>query len=293
MKIFASLICLAAVSFSSAAMAESAVRLCTGAADGVYAAAGGMIQKMAGNALPVVIVETEGTIDNMDRMLTKPATDPEACDAMIAQPDGPVYLARKSPASTKKIRQVASLHREYLHGLCNKKSGVEDIGDLENDPEKYSIAIGAQGSGAWLIWQNITAEDDDYGAVPVTNDGGVDALASVASDDGATCMLVPAGLKNGTVNEADATFGDSLVLVGANDGDFDDALDIKGSPLYEYAKIPGGSYPRSFNYWSDVKTISWLAGVYINTDRLNGKRATAFTLTAARAANGIKAEYGK
>lgn len=269
------------------------VRLCTGSASGVYAAAGDAIKKMAGGSVSVTLVETQGTIDNLQRMIDLPADDPNGCDAMIGQPDGPAYLARTSPANVKRVRQVASLHREYLHVLCNKDAGVHDLGDLENDPSKYKIAIGEPGSGAWLIWQNLVAEDEDYGAIPVSNEGGVLALSSVSSGD-TTCMLVPAGLKNGTVNEADTTFGDTVILVGANDKDFDDAVGINGKLLYEYAKIPGETYPQSFNYWNDVNTISWLAGVYINTDRFSDpKTLTAFVQAASRAAGGIKAEYGK
>ncbi|KQV27857.1 hypothetical protein ASC97_05695 [Rhizobium sp. Root1203] len=268
------------------------IRLCTGASNGVYFAAGDMIKKMAGAAVDIEVVETEGTIDNLDRMLTVAPSDPRACNAMIGQPDGPVYISRSSPANAKKVRQVASLHREYLHVLCNKASGVKDLGDLESDPAKYSIAIGEQGSGAWLVWQNLISEDEDYGSVPISNEGGIMALSSVSSGD-TTCMLVPAGLKNGTVNEADATFGDTVALVGANDRDFDDAVDIKGKPLYEYAKIPGDAYPKSFNYWSKVSTISWPAGVYVNTDRVDSKTLAAFVQASTRAANGIKAEFGK
>ncbi len=187
---------------------------------------------------------------------------------------------------------MASLHREYLHVLCNKESGVDDLGDLENAPDKYRIAIGEPGSGAWTVWQNLTSQDEDYGQVPVSNEGGIMALSSVSSGD-TTCMLVPAGLRNGTVNDADSTFGDTVALVGANDRDFDNATDIKGKPLYEYAEIPGATYPQSYNYWNDVKTISWLAGVYVNTERFDNKRLQAFVQASSRAAAGIKAEFGK
>lgn len=282
-----------ALAFAGGAHAAEPIRLCTGAENGVYFAAGGEIKKMAGSQVPVTVVETEGTIDNLDRMLNLAIDDPKACDAMIGQPDGPVYLSRTSPANVKKVKQVGSLHREYLHVLCNKESGVDDLGDLENDPDKYRIAIGEAGSGAWLIWQNLVSEDEDYGAVPVSNEGGILALASVSSGD-ATCMLVPAGLKNGTVMDADNNFGDTIALVGANDKDFDDATDIKGRPLYEYAKIPGAAYPKSFDYWSDVKTITWLAGVYVNTDRIaDQKKLAAFVQAVSRAAPSVKAEFGK
>lgn len=282
-----------ALAYAGGAFAAEPIRLCTGAESGVYFAAGGEIKKMGGGQMPITLVETEGTIDNLERMLSLPADDPKACDAMIGQPDGPVYLSRTSPANVKKVKQVGSLHREYLHVLCNKDSGVDDLGDLENDPDKYRIAIGEAGSGAWLVWQNLVSEDEDYGAVPVSNEGGILALASVSSGD-ATCMLVPAGLGNGTVREADMSFGDTIALVGANDKDFDDATDIKGKPLYEYAKIPGSAYPKSFDYWSDVKTISWFAGVYVNMDRVpDQKRLAAFVQAVSRASASIKAEYGK
>ncbi|MBD9539956.1 hypothetical protein IB276_10885 [Ensifer sp. ENS04] len=284
---------LAALALSSPASAAS-IRLCTGAESGNYFAAGDAIAKMAGRSLDVVNVPTEGTIDNLERLLDLPANDPNACDAMIGQPDGPVYVGRSSPAKVKKLRQVASLHREYLHVLCGAKSGVDDLSDLESDPKKYSIAIGEPGSGAWLIWQNIIAEDEDYGLVPVRNEGGVLALSAVSSGE-ATCMLVPAGLKNGTANEADQTYGDTVILAGANDRDFDDATDIKGDPLYVYEDIPARTYPKALQagWFGSRSTITWNAAVFVNTERFDAKTLPAFVQAAARAAAGIKAEYGK
>jgi uncharacterized protein len=294
MRILAAAAAAALLMFAGTAPAAQTIRLCTGSESGVYYAAGDAIAKMAGAKIDVVNVASQGTIDNLDRVLDTAAEDPAACDAMIGQPDGPVYLARQSPAKVKKLRHVAALHREYLHVLCNTASGVDDLSDLEDDPAKYSLAIGEPGSGAWLIWQNIIAEDEDYGAVPVTNEGGVLALSSVSSGD-TTCMLVPAGLRNGTVNEADATYGDTVRLVDADDGDFNDATDIKGDQLYTFGDIPKGTYPRSLQagWFASVKTISWSAAVFVNTDRVTGTALVDFIQAANRAAIGIKAEYGK
>lgn len=285
------LVLLAIVACSVPAAAET-VRLCTGGPSGVYYAAGKDIKTMAGSGINVEIVATEGTIDNMRRTLDLAKTDADGCDAFIGQPDGPAYRAATNKASLSSLRPVTTLHREYLHGICNKASGVTDIGDLENDPSKYKIAIGPSGSGAWLIWQNLTREDEDYKNVPVSPEDGIMALTSVSTGE-TTCMLVPAGLGNGTVGEADQTFGDTIILVGANDKDFDDAPDISGKPLYEYAKIPTNAYPHSFNYWSAVKTISWPATVYLNKDKLSPAAQRDFATAAARAAPGIKARFGK
>ncbi|WP_159953165.1 TAXI family TRAP transporter solute-binding subunit [Rhizobium sp. 18065] len=268
------------------------IRLCTGSSTGVYFAAGKKIKEMAGNAVSIELVNTEGTIDNMRRTLDLAKSDAESCDAFIGQPDGPAYRGATNRGSLSSLRPVATLHREYLHGLCNKESGVEDIGDLESDPAKYSVAIGPPGSGAWLVWQNLIREDEDYKEIPTTSEDGILALTAVSTGQ-TTCLIVPAGLGNGTVGEADQTFGDTVALVGANDKDFDDAADMSGKPLYEYAKIPGSAYPKSFDYWNDVKTISWPATVYLSTEKVSREAQTAFATAAARAAPAIKASFGK
>ncbi|MBC2806603.1 C4-dicarboxylate ABC transporter substrate-binding protein [Rhizobium ruizarguesonis] len=242
----------------------ASIRLCTGAADQPYAAAGDMIKAEArGNGLDIEVVkDTGGTWGNVQLSLqTK-------CDAIIAQPDGLAYLKRTEPANAAKFLPIADLHREYLHALCGKDSGVDDIGDLENDPKNYSIALGERGSGAWLIWQNFIAEDPDYADVRPTAESGEDALSAVANGQ-TTCMLVPAALGNAVLRTADELYGDSLVLVGVNDSDFNDAPDSQGKPLYSYAEIPSGTYPKHLQGWFSGKdTVTWLAKVYVNTDTL-------------------------
>lgn len=268
------------------------IRLCTGSQTGVYHVAGESIRQMAGQTLPIELVTTDGTIDNLRRTL-----DTGDCHAMIGQPDGPVYQARQSPASVKKLRQIATLHREYLHVLCKKSAEVSDLYYMY-DGKKGSLAIGEPGSGAWLIWQNIIAQDESYGAIPVTNESGVIALSAISSPGNVSCMLVPAGLRNGTVLEADATFSDNVELVGANYKRFTAAKGIDGQPLYTYADIPGGTYPnlnpKGWLSSGAVTTISWNAGVYINTDAFQDQRKLAdFVTIVNRAAIGIKAEFGK
>lgn len=283
-----------AAMISAAPASANTIRLCTGADDGNYYAAGKAIERMTGKSLSVEVVATEGTIDNLDRTLSVPVDSADACDAMIGQPDGPVFLSRKTPGAAKSLRQIGELHREYLHALCSKPSGVDDLGDLSGTKD-YTVAIGEEGSGAWLIWQNIVAEDDSYAGVPVSNEGGIIALSAVASDI-TTCMLVPAGLGNGTVTSADQSYAASIALVPANDKDFNDALDIRGKPLYQYVDIPGKTYPnlQSGFFGSSVSTISWRAGVYVNTDRIKDSKAlSAFIQAVARATPGITAEFGQ
>lgn len=280
---------IAATCLLSAGYAHSSdIRLCTGSSTGVYFDAGETIKSFAPKGITIQNIETSGTMDNMDMTINN------ECDAFIGQPDGPAYMTRKNPAMGKKFRQIGSLHREYLHVLCGKDSDVDDLGDLENDPSKYSIAVGDNGSGAWLIWQNLITEDEDYGNIPTVQEGGDLALSSVSSGT-ATCMLVPAGLGNGTVNEADGVYGDTIKLVGANDKDFNDALGIDGKPLYQYAEIDSYYKQNLQRGWgSDVDTLSWLAGVFVNVESFPDKKVlSSFIQAVARASVNIKATYGK
>ncbi len=272
--------------FSSPA---AALTLCTGAAADPYAQAGDMIKAEAkGAGLPIdVVKDTGGTWGNIQLSLQG------KCDAFIGQPDGMAYLKRTEPANAGRFLPVADLHREYLHALCGKNSGVDDIGDLENDAKKYTIALGNRGSGAWLIWQNLIAEDSDYAGVRPTDESGDIALSSIANDQ-TTCGLFPAALDNATVRSADEFYGDNLALVGVNDRDFDDAPDSQGKPLYTYSKIPSGTYKKSLQGWfSGKETLTWLAKVYVNKDTLTDQnQLKTFIRSVMKARTSIIANFG-
>jgi len=288
---------------ASAAQAKTTVNLCTGASGQPYSVAGEMIaQQLQGSAdVEVrVITETGGTWGNIERTVTATPNPTQAdydsgaaCHAFIGQPDGPVLLGRTKPAEAKRLRQIGKLHREYLHVLCSLASKIDDLSDLEGDKTK-SVALGSQGSGAWLIWQNFIFEDEGYKDVATVPQGGIDAISATANDEIA-CTLVPAGLRNAVVMEADELFGEQLALVGAEDKDFNDAVDISGKPLYEFQKIPSRTYDRHLQgYFSGKKTVTWLAGVYVNTQRLTDTKAlTALIKGVARARAGIQQQFGQ
>jgi len=283
-----------AVSFAVSAASAGTVKLCTASTTGVYHAAGKAIAAMA-PAGAITLISTDGTIDNLRRALDLPKDHPQSCDALIGQPDVPAMRARLNKASVVNLKPIAPLHREYVYVLCGKDSGVKDLSDLEDDPTAYSVAIGPDGSGAWATWQNFIAEDEDYREIPTTAESDIMALTSVASGT-TTCALLTGGVGVGAVAEADTTFGDTIVLIPATDGDFDDATTLDGKDLYEFAEIPKvGAYPNTFDrYWSDIKTVSWNAMLYVNTEKVTDKADQKMFATAgARAANTIRANYGK
>jgi len=267
------------------------INLCTGGAGGPYNEAGKMIAEAAnGNpTIKIVVKETNGTGENIRRATELAIDDPDACHAFIGQPDA-VVLAKRASASLP-VKQFAQLHREYLQVLCSKASGIDDIEDLPGG--KYSVNIGPEGSGAWAIWQNFIAEDESYKSVPTKNDINDIALGSVASDE-TSCMLIPAGLNHATLKEANDNYYDDVALVEATDWDFNDALDIRGKPLYEFVDIPRTYKNLQGFFGGKRETVSWLAGVYVNPNHIQDQKALGeFVKITNRAKTNIVTAYGK
>lgn len=268
-----------AIAAMTAAAHASDLTLCTGGEGGPYNQIGGAIAStLRQSGLDVKVVVTNGTWDNIERSTGIAGKQPTqadydsgtACQAFIGQPDGYSALKRKNPGEAKKLVEVGKLHTEYLHVLCNKESGYDDLGQLAGRTD-VTLSIGAPGSGASLIWENFIAEDDSYANVPTNTDSGDDAVLNVANGT-TTCMLVPAGVPNKVVLDADELFGEQLVLAGANDKDFNDAVDSLGKPLYAYSEIPSGTYDKHLQGWFSAKdTVTWKAAAFVNTERLTDK----------------------
>jgi TRAP-type uncharacterized transport system substrate-binding protein len=287
---------------ATAAMAEDkmTINLCTGGEGKPYFQTGDMIQSFMSNNknATVRVIATDGTWDNIQRTVMTPMTPEtlasgESCHAFVGQPDGAVLLKRKNPAAAAKLRVVGQGPLEFLHVLCGKESGVDDLSDIAGDNTK-SVALGKDGSGAWLIWQNFVAEDKSYGEVVVSNESGALAMSSVAENT-TTCMLVPAALGNATVNQADEEFGDSMLLAGANDKDFNDATTVDGKPLYRWQAIPSGTYQKNLQGWfSSADTIAWQAGIYVNKEAFVGhdRALEDFISAAAKIKPALKHQYG-
>lgn len=281
----------AALSSTTASFAQQSdsIRLCTGSSTGVYFQVGSIIATFATNAGPIEVKSSGGTFDNMDRLLL-PASDPNSCDAMIGQPDGPAFLKRTKPGDAAHITPTVKLHREYLQVLCSTESGITNLSQLST---KNRVAVGATGSGTWLIWQNFIEQDSKYGEIPVTSDSGDIALSAVQNNE-VSCMLVAAGVPYDVVSTADAVYGDLIALVSATDKDFNDATDINGKPLYEWRDVPKKAYPVTFGrYWGAPETVSWNATLYVNKDKLTTAKLNALLKAAGRARAQVLSTFGQ
>lgn len=165
----------------------------------------------------------------------------------------------------------STIYQEFVQVLANKQAKVQTIGDL--DAQRHILYL--VGSGAQKTWDSFTAADPRYAAFDaagrlrrVPNDPAV--LETVAGNPDAVMMFV-SGLKSDLLRQANDRFGDRLSMVLVDDRHFADVLDATGHPVYAYAKIPGGVYPklqrsRWFGLTSSVPSLT-VGGLFILSDQ--------------------------
>ena len=165
----------------------------------------------------------------------------------------------------------ATIYQEYVQMLANKQAKIKRISDL--DASRHLIYL--VGSGAQATWDGFAAVDPSYAAFDaagrvrrVPNDPAV--LDTVAANPNAVMMFV-SGLKSDLLRRANDQFGDALTMVLVDDSRFASVLDATGHPVYAYAKIPSGIYPklqrsRWFGLTSSVPSLT-VGAVFILSEQ--------------------------
>jgi TRAP transporter TAXI family solute receptor len=248
-------------SLPSAAVAQNpaspppSVKLCTGARDGNYEFSGIQIAQQAKGALNVVVVNTQGSLENLAKL------DKGECDAAIVQSDAYGVYIKQNSKSALNLEKGRALYQEYLHFICNTQAGISKITQLTKN---QTILVGPLGGGTSTTWESFKIADPKrYGMIPTLPIGGLRAVNIVQEGSEAACMLFVAGLKSGQINEANQVAVNSkgrLALIAADDSDLPKVKDPKGKPIYTKATIPGGTYPGGLQpssmFGSSVDTIA-------------------------------------
>jgi TRAP transporter TAXI family solute receptor len=232
-------IAVAVIGVAAAAFGQTSkagMNFCTGGASGNYYWVGKQLEANTKGSISVNVVETRGSMDNLDKIVTA------ECDGAIVQNDALRVFQSRNPRSLGNIERVTSLYREYVHLVCNRQSGIDRVTDLTN---RHTVAIGPAGSGSSVTWEGfVLADKKKYGPVNTSPLAGLRALAAVKDGSQVQCMLFTAGLNSQFVKEDIQAAGDRVVLVKADDRDFDNAVDDKGRKIYTFADIPGGLYRK-------------------------------------------------
>lgn len=229
----------------------SFLKLCTGGKSGNYKKAGDVLSVISGQADYPVAIEvmiTEGSPDNLRRM-NLPANDTDHCDGAYVQNDVMIGYKKNYPDLIAGLVRAGVLYNEWVHLICNKKSGINHIMDLS---EKHTIAIGKPSQGHNVTWQgfkNASAQgwfssSRRYDKVKTDErEMGYPIITEVNEGNGSDCFLYVGafGTKFISVDAAANEFS-NLVMVAANDKDMKSVKDNKGNPVYSFATIPSDQY---------------------------------------------------
>jgi len=226
-----------ALVFSSAAYAQKpSINVCTGPEGGNYQKAVFEVLKQAKERMDVKPIDSKGSIDSLDKLASG------ACDIAPIQNDAMKVYKQKYAKDAGNLEKAGTLYKEYVHLVCNRKSGIGRVTDLMGN--KYRIAIGPGGSGSSVTWDSFILADKRYGEAPTVPLAGLRALEKVKMGDEVACMIFTAALNSAFVTTNMSEAGDYVHLIKANDGDFDTAKDERGVSIYTYDTIPTKTYPK-------------------------------------------------
>ena len=210
------------------------LKLCTGSSKGNYYASGEEIKRqIARQNIEVELIETDGSMDNMQRMAKG------ECDAGFAQIDAYLHYQALNQDSRLDVEWPRQLYEEYLHLVCRRDTGIESIIQLRQPKQSHSLVAGAPGSGVSITWDSITRLNSDYLEVNTQNLGHDRALQTVI-DGKASCLMSVSGLKSKYLALIDES-GEQLRLISVDDKAFQEAKHL-GKPVYEFRDIPKNTY---------------------------------------------------
>ncbi len=227
------------------------LKLCTGGKSGNYKKAGDLLAVVAGKGeIPVVVevMTTDGSPDNLRRM-NLPSNNPDRCDGAFVQNDVMISYKNTYPDLIAGLDRVGVLYNEWVHLVCNKKSGINSIKDLT---EKHTVSIGKSSQGHNVTWQgfkNAAAQGwfsstRRYDKVRTDDrEIGYATITEVNEGNGSDCFLYVGafGTKFISVDAASPEFS-NLVMVAADDKDMKSVKDNKNNNVYSFSSIPANQY---------------------------------------------------
>ncbi|NIM28097.1 MAG: hypothetical protein GWN46_16085 [Gammaproteobacteria bacterium] len=221
--------------FSIGALAAGApLKLCTAGSEGGYYEAGRDMAKHANpKFLDITVVETSGSMDNMQRM------GRHECGAAIVQSDAYLVYQSRHRESPVEVTRNRFMFAEFAHLVCRRDAKVATTTDLLRTPASRKVFVGAEESGSALTWRAFTILDRRYGQIQAENVGGEDALARLLQGQ-AQCLFFVSGLGSEfgkSVNER----GKDLRLIAITDDALRNAS-FGSVTLYEIRHFPKGRY---------------------------------------------------
>ncbi|KTR02280.1 hypothetical protein NS365_21965 [Aureimonas ureilytica] len=266
----AAILAAAALLAPSAQAQDAPFRVCTARKDGNYFAFGLELQKTLRGTVPVEVIATDGSWDNLGKLKNG------QCDAAIVQSDADTVFRASNAGAALTAQRIGAAFRETLNLVCNRSLGINDLSDFVS--RKPKVAIGKFGSGSWVSWNGIVQADriegsDAYSAIPTETVGDTLALTQVVDGSDVGCLFFTSSKNSDFTAKIAAVAGKGKVLdfVDISDKDFNDTLDSKGRPIYEPTKV----FIDGFGHWSSTPTYA-VNALFFVSDRWAGENSDEF-----------------
>lgn len=238
--------------FSNLADAAEPFRLCTGSPGKTYFAVGNKLQEMApglsGGQLAIEVVPTQGSIDNLNRIVQG------ECQGAIVQGDAVVFFTGNvMKDSADRFRLLGALYKELSLLICSRDSG---IGEIEALPGKKgaTIAAGPMGSGSLATWLTFRAIKPDYAKVKVLPENGAAGALAVARGD-ADCLLEVIAPQSDFLESLNGNREISRHLTFAEVDDDFDGYQVDGQIIYTEVEFDDERYPN-ISTWGDPELLA-------------------------------------
>ncbi|WNI18380.1 TAXI family TRAP transporter solute-binding subunit [Actinacidiphila sp. ITFR-21] len=230
------------------------VSFATGVANGVYETYGVLLKNDLRTALPGVrvnLMQTEGSVDNIKRLVAGDADFTIAASDAVADYQGP---------GRKDLRACARLYDDYVQLVVPQNSPVRSARDLRG----LRVGVGQAGSGVILIARRLLMAagldiDKDIDPFPV----GIDQAPAMLAGGRLDAFFWSGGLPTAPVTKLSTTMGIRLVQLG----DLVPRLHTMGRKMqyYRQAVMPADAYPSAQDGRA-VATVA-VANLLVTTDR--------------------------
>lgn len=230
-----------ALSQEALASQKPTLRVCVGSKSGAYYRVTSLLQQ-GQNSVNVDIITTEGSLDTID------AIADGKCDGGFVQSNSYWNYVETKQSANLPFTRMFSPFKETVHLVCNARSGIKNVDDLDSDNHVYF----PQKSGAASTWADFVADDSDYRDVqtsltnPALKVGSTEEAFLKAGQDknGCAMYVVAAGATSIMRNTDNGAKASNLVLVNVKEDGVTDTTDPSGAHVYSTTELNKKTYPN-------------------------------------------------
>ena len=249
----------------------------TASKTGSYYKAGYKLTKVLPEA---IAAETDGSIQNMD-LLNKGVIN-------VAFVQGDAYASwcnSHRAICENDLAVIETNHEEVIQIMTDKKSGIDDDGDLQE--EGIKINVGPLNSGGSASWDNMCLLEPNFKKATKITDDAMDETTIYKVKQHKIDALIRTATWDPSSQFVQKAVQSGLRFVDVSDWDLNDKIKINGEdkPIYDFIDVKI-KYP---GHWrsTTIKTIGTKTFIVINKNKISRSQKNKLFDIVTRLGNGM------